>query len=295
MRCYFRLFAQKCFNCVYEGDDTTGGGSGTDTITGGSGNDTTTGSSGDDTISGGGGDDPNKDDFSKLKFTPEQQRFFNNKLATERRKLQEQNQKTIGELKKLQAAQGTTEKQRQELQARIDDLQSQHLTKEELAKKEREKAEKQHKTEKERLISEKDHWQKMYSESTIVRSITDAALLHEAFNPDQLVGMLQNKVKLIEDKDTEGNPTGLYIPKMTFEDHDAEGKPLRLELTVSEAVKRMKDLPDRYGNLFKSGVNGGVGGNNGGGRVKKEDPSKLSMDKYMEWRKKNPTLPMPKM
>ena len=53
------------------------------------------------------------------------------------------------------------------------------------------------------------------------------------------------------------------IAKVEFSDTDKEGKPVTLDLTIAEAVKRMSEM-DEYANLFKSEGTGGVGGVNRG-------------------------------
>ncbi len=58
------------------------------------------------------------------------------------------------------------------------------------------------------------------------------------------------------------------------------------DLTVPEVVSRMKELP-RYGYLFKSTANAGLGANNqGGGRGGNDvDPSAMTPENYRKWRK----------
>ena len=60
------------------------------------------------------------------------------------------------------------------------------------------------------------------------------------------------------------------------------------------AARRMKELANVYGNLFKSGVVAGIGAGSGagiatgtGGRV---DPKRLTMSQYMELRETHPEL-----
>jgi hypothetical protein len=72
-----------------------------------------------------------------------------------------------------------------------------------------------------------------------------------------------------------------------------EGKEIELNLTVNEAVKRMKQI-ERYGNLFEGDKKGGTGGSgSSGGGTGKSDMAKLAADTdqagYREARKKNRT------
>jgi hypothetical protein len=69
------------------------------------------------------------------------------------------------------------------------------------------------------------------------------------------------------------------------------GDAVTLVLTPEDAVKRMKELPDQYANLFKpnvvSGMGGGTatGGGPGQGRV---DVRKLSPAEYRKLRAEHP-------
>ena len=78
---------------------------------------------------------------------------------------------------------------------------------------------------------------------------------------------------------------------MTFND-TKEGKPVTLELTPAEAVKRMSEM-DEYLNLFKGKGSGGIGGTNRGGGNKgaamtaAQAAKTLSPAAFQEWRKKN--------
>ena len=124
----------------------------------------------------------------------------------------------------------------------------------------------------------------LYQDATIKRSITDAAMSNEAFRPKQIVTVLEKLTHLVEDKDEDGKGLGTYTPRVKFPDVK-EGKPVTLDFTVDEAVRRMKDLPDEYGNLFKSGVSGGLGGNSGsGGSGNNDATAPTDPAKYRQWR-----------
>jgi len=212
------------------------------------------------------------------------QKKLNAVLAEEKRKFQETQKKQLEQLQELERSKGLSDKEREQLSKQIEDLKTSVMTKEQLAAKEKEKLQSelsaQIKAEKERADKA---WQ-LYTESTIERAITDAAARNEAFRPSQVVTFLVGKTHLVEDKDGSGNSTGTFTPRVKFPDVK-DGKPIVLDLTVEEAVKRMKDLPDEYGNLFKSGVAGGLGGTSGvdggsgAGQGPPEDP-----EAYRKWR-----------
>ena len=188
-----------------------------------------------------------------------------------------------------------SEKEKNELQTRIEELNQQVMTKEQLAEKEKKRLGDEYTKQLETERKEKETWQGRYTDASIKRAITDAAVEHEAFSSEQLVNMLNQRVRLVEDLDEHGKKTGNYTPRMKFEDVDKEGKPVVLDLSVKEAVKRMRELPDKYGNLFRSTVNGGLGGPSNRTSQLPKDLSKLSMDEYRQFRKDHPDLDLSKL
>lgn len=205
-------------------------------------------------------------------------------VAKERRKLNEQNQATIKQLEEMKKLKGLTDKEKSDLALRIEELQNQSLTKEELAAKEREKLQNQYKTEKEQLTQDRDRWQSNFTKATIHRTITDAAVSAEAVSPKQIVNLLKTDARLVEKTDNEGNIIpDEYVVKIKMDTTDKEGKPIILDLTPEEAMKVMKDKTDEYGNLFKSSLAGGLGGNTGKAS-KPKNPADMNHDDYLKHR-----------
>jgi hypothetical protein len=231
-------------------------------------------------------------------FTQEQVNKF---LAEDRRKTSaahkaalEKTETTYKEL--LTNNQNLSAKERQALEENLAIVQGQLRTKEQQAafeKKQLEETFQQKLTEKEKAAAE---WESRYRDSTISRSLQDAAVTNDAFSPDQIVTILRPMTKLIEVVD-EGTkkPTGFYRPVIEFPDKDPNtGETVTTTRTPEEAVKRMKELPEKYGNLFKSNVVSGIGSNStaglpagSGGKI---DVRKLTPAQYREIRAKNPEL-----
>jgi hypothetical protein len=214
------------------------------------------------------------------------QEEVNKILATERRKSQQNRDQLVTELKTLRDSVQLTEQQREQLESRIEQLQNETLTSQELAKKDRERLQKEFEKDKGKLTTERDFWQTLYTTEKIQRDLTDAAITNKALNPVQVVNLLRPNAKLVEEL-RDGKPTGGRLTKVTFFDKDEKGEPISLELSVTEAVKRMSDMPE-HGNLFNSGANGGLGSFNAGsgstlrGKRPPSDPTS-----YEEWRKQN--------
>ena len=194
------------------------------------------------------------------KFTQED---VNRLLADEKRKHEARTRKAIDELEAIKARATLTDQERTELETRLDNMKNELLTKEEMAKKELEKNTRKFTEELTKTTAERDAWQQRFSDSTIQRTITDAAIATKAINARQVIAILRPDTRLVEALDADGKPTGEMIAKVEFSDVDKDGKPVTLDLTVAEAVKRMSEL-EEYANLFKADGVGGAGGTNRG-------------------------------
>lgn len=201
---------------------------------------------------------------------------LNKALADDRRRHQEQVKKAIAEVEALKSKSRLTQEERNELDQRIQQMQNELLSKEELAKKDRERLIKRSEEEKQALTKERDSWKDRFTGSAIRRAITDAAASNDAYSPSQIVALLHSETRLVEKLDDEGKPTGEFVPKVRFQDTDKDGKPITLELDPNDAVKRMKEL-ENYQNLFKGSGVGGLGANNQP-QGKKPDARNLAKD-----------------
>ena len=236
---------------------------------------------------GGGGDDR----FKQLNFNNDQQEFVNKLLAEERKSAKAATDKTIAELQKVQADKSTTETQRKALQTQIDELKAQHMSREDILKAEKESVQREMHTQLEVQKKESETWQNRFTKTTIKRELGDGASEAGAYSNKQIVAILEPNSKLVEERDSQGNPTGNFVTMVTMEGQNAEGKPAMLEYTVKDAIQKLKNNPQEHGNLFKSILASGLGGSgsaaNGSGRGGKQ-PKDMSQAEYNEWRKKNP-------
>lgn len=225
-------------------------------------------------------------------FTQDEVNAF---LANDRRKHQEKYQQLETSYQELMNNQNLTKEDREELQRQLEDLQNKHRTKEQTLAHEKKQIEEQ-------LSSQVKEWQEkagktweMYQNETISRSLLDAAG-PDAFSGTQIADLLRPHTKFVEQKDVNGHPTGQYEVFVDLQDKDVEtGEPTTTTRTPQDAVKRMKELPEIYGNLFKSNVVSGIGGNSATGGVTagangRVDVRKLSPQQYRELREKNPEL-----
>jgi hypothetical protein len=186
------------------------------------------------------------------------QEAVNKILAEDRRKHAAKQQQFLEELTQLRESKNLSEQEKATLDTRIEELSATLKTKEELAAQERKRLSETHSKELKAASDERDQWKVRYTESLIATEITNAAVSQKAFSPEQIVALLRPATRLAEDIDGDGKPTGKLVPKVTFND-TKDDKPITLDLTVADAVKRMKDQ-ERFQNLFIADGTGGVGG-----------------------------------
>lgn len=215
-------------------------------------------------------------------FTQDQ---VNKILADDRRKHKAQVDKHVTELEQLKKSKSLSDQERTNLTTKIEELQNSVLTKEQRAAKEKEKLEKDLKTTTEQLTADRDGWKGLFHKTQIRQAITSEAATHKAFDSDALIAILGPQTRLVDVLDEAGQPTGEYIPKTKFKDKDKEGKDFVADLTVPEVVSRMKEIP-KYGYLFETTAQAGVGANKANGRGGEVDPANMTTAQYREFRKK---------
>ncbi len=223
-------------------------------------------------------------------FTQEEVNAF---LAKEKRKTQDTQKQLATQLQEHKKNAQLSVEERDDLTKQIEDLQGKYMTVEELSRQTTDKASKKHKKELDDTTAERDSWQQRYTKSTIEAEIARAAAANKAISADQILAILRPATKLSEKLDDTGKPTGNLEPRVSFQDLDKEEKPILLDLTVDEAVKRMTEL-QQHGNLFQGNKTGGLGGSGGANsktgkidivKIAREDPAQ-----YRKLRKERPEL-----
>lgn len=207
-------------------------------------------------------------------------------VAEERRRQQQKNQETIKQLEKLQTDARLTQDERDNFATQLDELKNVALTKEQQLTRDLEKHKVKLDETTKSLSGERDVWQNRFGELLVAQKIIKAASDNDAVSTEQMFDLLKVKSKIVELKDEDGKGSGNYTVLVKFEDTDPKTKaPVTLELDPDAAVKRMRELPDRFGNLFKSNLTGGVGKTKSGAKPGEVDLSKMSPEEYREWRK----------
>lgn len=201
-----------------------------------------------------------------------------------------------GQLEKQKQMKGLSQEERQALQDRIDELESQFLSEKEKAERAAKQERDQFTGQIETLTGDRDNWRVQYQREVVRNGIRGAAAEHKAFDRsgDQIAAILGPMVEFKDVLDDEDQPTGQVKPVVRFPDVDSKTKePLTLEYTIDEAVKRMTEL-DKFANLFEDTMRGGLGGSKNGGKPSgKIDVAKLAREnpaEYRRLRKEQPEL-----
>jgi len=238
-------------------------------------------------------------------FTQEQ---VNTIVAADRRKLEEALKKTEKQYQELLASQSLTEQERKALQANLEMVQGQLRSKEEQLLIEKKQLEETYAGKLQEVEKKASFFETLYRDSTIERALQDAAVKHEAWSPSQVVTLLRGQTKMLEETDSRtGRLTGKYKPVVEMQAlNTTTGEIETKAYTPEDAVKKMKDTPDTWGNLFRSGVVSGIGAGTAtgglmpgqGGKLDAAAIRKLTQEQFREIRANHPEWlgldPLPK-
>jgi DNA repair exonuclease SbcCD ATPase subunit len=221
------------------------------------------------------------------------QEDINRFLADDRRKHSQKFEQLEAAYKDALENQSLSKEQREQLEAKLEDLQKTFRSREQQLEHDKKQLEDKYAKEVKDWESKATTWEQKYKQTLIDRSLQDAAIINDAFNMAQIVSLLRPMTKFVEKTDDQGRATGDSVPMVDLTDIDTKtGDAIITRRTPEDAVRRMKELPTLFGNLFKSNVVSGVGagtatgGNmSGSGRI---DPTKISVEQYMKLRKDNP-------
>jgi hypothetical protein len=238
------------------------------------------GGAGEDTLAAGNGGDgkPKTVTMTQEEFDKK----FTDRMKKERAERQAERQSYIEKLEALQTT-GMTAAEKEVLENQIEELRVANLTKEEQARRAKDKADKEWEQKYQGKEQEATTWKKRHDSLLVDNSITSAAAKHKAL-PQALAFLsdhLAPRTRLIEIKDEDGQPTGQYVAHVKLASADDKGKVVELDLTVDEAIKTMRETPDQYGMLFEGTAVGGQGANSGKPQGK-PNIEKMDLDSFRE-------------
>jgi hypothetical protein len=228
---------------------------------------------------------------------PDEKRFsqteLNDYLASDRRKHTNRLAQLEKTLEDMSASKNLTIKERENVESQLEDLRKESRTKEEQFAYEKKQLDERHGKEVAAERKSREAVEKLYHDEKTERALIDAATSNDAFQPSQIVTALKPFTRLQEIVDEKtGKGTGKFKVLVDLPDLDEEGQPIVVTHTPQSAVRRLKERPAEYGNLFKSGVISGVGSQAGvlSGSGKAVDLKSLSQEQYMKIRAENPAL-----
>lgn len=174
-------------------------------------------------------------------------------------------EKAAAEAAKLAEDKRLTQEERDQYAKQRDDLEAQYKTQKELEEQRVKKLQDDHKKQLETAQGDVKVYKSKYATLLTDTSLLEAVATADEVIPGQLKKFLKPDTFLTDELDGSGKATGEQVVKVNFDDVDAAGKAVKLVLSPSEAIKRMKELPERFGNFFKGVGVGGVGAANGKG------------------------------
>lgn len=213
-------------------------------------------------------------------FTQEQ---VNEIVVKRNKKVREQLEATERRYEQLLQNQQLTSQEKEELRSELETIQSQLRTREEQARYEAKKQQEKFQQTLEVTTSERDRFKSLFETQTRDNAIMQAAVQHDAYNPEQFISVLGPRTKIVEEVNEQGEKTGRLVPRVEVQVKGEDGITKTELRPVEDAVAQMKDEPEKYGNLFRNNVANGIGqGSNpsvSGGKV---DPSKMTTEEYFK-------------
>lgn len=226
--------------------------------------------------SGGSGDGEGQQNQPNLGEKVYNQQEFDAHMGGMRKKYEKQ----IGQLQEQMKTLKLSDKDKKALQGQVEEMQAQLRTSEEQREHEKNKLEKGYQDQITDLQNQTDFWSTKYTSSKKTADLLSAASHpdHEAYNPSQIVSLLENNTKVVRKKDDDGNELDTFETVVAISLPDTKTKQMtELVLSPKDAVKRMSEATELYGNLFKSNLKGGFDGTpNRGGKSGETDLNELA-------------------
>lgn len=215
----------------------------------------------------------------------------NRLLAENKRGLQEQNQQLATDLQKIRDTAKLTQEEKDNLDARIATLTSQHQTEQQRLQAELETTKKKYKSDTESLAAGEKKWRSSFDTLLVNNAITIGAAKHQAADATgrQLQMMLSSQAKVVEEVDDAGQATGRFVAKLPITVVGKDKKPVVMELPIEEAIGKMRE-DESFANLFltdgKPGL-GGTGGTGLGAKSGQTNWAKMTLTEHRKARKES--------
>jgi hypothetical protein len=237
------------------------------------------------------GDDKSKEGEDKNKQIS--QDIFNKKMSELRAQGKAETDALMKKFSEIQNRLNLSEREKEEIAQSLEETRTSSMTEKQRYEHQLLKIQEQLKAETTKLTEENNTLKSRFEEQVLQIQIQDAVGKNKGIDPDHflaLVKMYGTKVKeiVVDDK-----PTGQHEARVAFPDLDKDQKPVVLDLSVDEVVKRMAEMK-KHQHLFNHGQVDGTGLRTDqfpGGKVGElPDFSKMTTEQYEVWRKQNVAL-----
>lgn len=188
------------------------------------------------------------------------QEHMNKEIGNARVTARKEGEGLVAELEKLRDMANTSEAVKARLNEQIDALKTQMATKEEALMRELEDWRKKYAEDTKKHQEAAEAYQRRWREQMIATDIITNAERQDAFSARQVFDLLARTADVKPRLDEQGNETGEYQTVITIRDIDPKTKTEKLvTLPADQAIKRMKEIPEQYGNLFRPADRSGTG------------------------------------
>ena len=185
------------------------------------------------------------------------QEDVNRLLAENRRNIQKELAEKTAALSDIQNTLNLTAEEKDLLANRVNELNNALLTKEELAKREKQRLQDESKAALERATSEGKFWKTRHDDMLITSALMGAVAIEgqKAYNPAQIVELFKGKAVIVEDPSSKALSVKVKVALK-----GADGQVKTLDLDPVEAMKEVAAMPE-YANLFNFDGKSGLGKN----------------------------------
>ncbi|TXH08447.1 MAG: hypothetical protein E6R03_18200 [Hyphomicrobiaceae bacterium] len=217
-------------------------------------------------------------------FTQEQ---VNAMLAKNKRELQTKNEELATQLEALKQKTGLSEQEKADLESRIEQLRTEHLSESQQLQRKAAELEKKLKTDSETLSKERDSWKGRFDSTLIENGIRAGSVKHTAASDEQMIALYGHKARVVEILDDAGQPTGMFEVRLKVKQEDPKTKKdVEVELPIVDAIGELRKRPENA-NLFLTDGKPGAGLLNGNADKKQGSTWRpgMSQEEYNKSRK----------
>ena len=217
-------------------------------------------------------------------FTQEEVNRFNKEERLKRETAETKTKELNTLVQDLQNQQNMSADEKAALVTKLEELETANLTSEQQLARSQKKTQEEFDAKLNKANEDSETWQARYSNERIRTALLLAAEGDKdhakAYNAEQINDLLQSKTVITPVLDEEGEPTGEFQTMVKgFNDTDTDGNPIKSDLSVTDAVNRMREM-DRYANLFQNTAISGLDLMANGRTGKPKSEEKLSVAEY---------------